>query len=57
MGCIYSDFEAYCSLGNVICIYEDDPNPIDSCEFYESDYMCYECDKDLNIEECICDEN
>lgn len=63
MGCIYnvhfSDFTGKCTLelkhlDDGICIYEDDPNPGDSCEWYESDYTCPECGADLNIEDCEC---
>jgi hypothetical protein len=47
MSCIYSDFNGKCTLwdenyelpcapdGDCVC--EDDPNPEDSCENYESD--------------------
>ena len=49
MGCLYSDFEGMCqnydedenySLDGMpwdgICIWEDDPDPSYSCEWYES---------------------
>ena len=49
MGCIYSNFDGECALWDVdtdyeaqgceagFCIVEDDPNPADSCEDYQSD--------------------
>jgi len=57
MGCIYNGWEGNCSLSdnNIICVYEDDPDPSYSCENYESDYYCHECGEDLNIKECGCD--
>ncbi len=39
------------------CSVDSDPCPLDSCSNYESDYTCYECGADLNIEECTCEEN
>jgi hypothetical protein len=60
MGCIYSDREGECDineeLGNGICVYEDDPNPADSCQHYESDWVCGDCGNDMNVEECECDQ-
>jgi hypothetical protein len=60
MGCIYSEFSGRCSVGvdgcDDGCIYDDDPNPADSCEQYESDWVCTECGVDMNVEECTCEE-
>ncbi len=39
-----------------ICVCSDDPDPSDSCDSYESDYVCHECGADLNVVECTCDE-
>ena len=69
MGCIYSDFEGECSLyeqghpnnpegcvDDSTCCAEDDPLPGDTCGAYESDWLCSECDADLNINECECED-
>ena len=66
MGCIYSnngmgEDAGSCTLlsedDNIIyCDYEGDEDPGYSCESYESDYYCSDCGRDLNIEECECDE-
>jgi len=58
MGCIYKDSDGVCTMGVKEsldgCIYEDDPDPSDSCASYESDYVCSECGIDLNVEDCEC---
>ncbi len=41
---------------NGYCAVEDDPNPADSCDSYESDYTCYDCGVDLNVSDCECKE-
>jgi|WetSurMetagenome_2_1015567.scaffolds.fasta_scaffold1917859_1 hypothetical protein len=41
---------------NGICVCSDDPDPSDSCQSYESDYVCNECGVDLNVAECECEE-
>ena len=41
---------------NGFCVCSDDPDPSDTCQSYESDYVCHECGVDLNIGECECEE-
>lgn len=43
------DEEGYCGVG-------DDPDPSDSCDAYESSYVCIDCDADLWVSECECEE-
>ena len=72
MGCIYEDngFDEGCGSCSLweeeiemngcdkkgICVCSDDPDPSFMCEYYESDYQCFECGADLNNEECACEE-
>ena len=67
MGCLYCNFDGECELysndngpsGQVdgVCVVDEDPNPADSCEFYESNWTCPDCGVDLNVEECKCDKD
>ena len=69
MGCIYCNYDGICQFfdedeaeirpngcdNNGNCLVEDDPIPSESCEQYESNWMCYECGADFNAdEECTC---
>jgi len=45
---VFDDPNGYCGA-------DDDPDPSYSCDHYESDYYCFECGIDLNVEECDCD--
>lgn len=38
------------------CEVYDDPQPGDNCESYESDWFCNDCDVDLNIDDCQCEQ-
>ena len=38
------------------CVCSEDPDPGRTCESYESDWYCSECDTDLNVEECTCED-
>ena len=40
---------------NGMCCVSDDPDPADSCDSYESDYVCHDCGVDLNVEDCQCE--
>ena len=60
MGCIYSDFEGKCQFSPIeqgtdekgFCIVEEDPNPSDSCESYESNAIdCPECGAECDNED------
>jgi hypothetical protein len=55
MGCLYSDFTGHCQMLEIDCIYEEDSDPSQDCECYESDYQCSECYVDLNVSECKCE--
>jgi len=65
MGCIYSNFEGKCDFYPTeikigadwkgFCVVEEDPNPANSCDSYESDCQgnCPECGEESeNEEEC-----
>ena len=39
------------------CCVTDDPDPSVSCDAYESDWQCYECGVDLNVDDCECEED
>ena len=55
MACLYSNFQGYCTLEeDISCCFEEDPNPTDGCENYESDNYCSDCGCgcDLNTEYC-----
>ena len=41
---------------NGFCVCSDDPDPSDTCQSYESDYVCHECGVDLNVAECECED-
>ena len=69
MGCIYEDWEGNCQMfedghrnGPMGCDKEGkcnasgDPDPNVSCDTYESDSVCPDCEADLNIEDCTCDD-
>ncbi len=40
---------------NGYCSCSEDPDPSYTCDSYESDYVCPECDQDLNVEDCGCE--
>jgi hypothetical protein len=64
MGCLYCNFEGRCDFYPGIvklgtdwkgfCMVEEDPNPADSCDSYESNTpICPECGEECeNEEEC-----
>ena len=63
MGCIYTDNDGVCTIDHDdemmedgYCCFDDDPDPSDSCESYESDNMCRDCYADLNVEDCTCED-
>lgn len=70
MGCIYNNFDGDCQFFDAedgdtspegcdeegICICEDDPDPVDTCQSYESNWTCSECGQDLNVDECGCED-
>ncbi len=43
-----------CDLKTGECYALDNGKPYDECPEYESDYICSECQADLNTEKCTC---
>lgn len=71
MGCIYEDqMEGTCTMFDEKnpdlrpqgcdkkgeCCTSEDPDPNVGCDFYESDWTCFDCGVDLNIDECECED-
>ena len=66
MGCLQNNFHGECNVWDEsvempgcddegFCVCDDDEDPADTCEDYQSDWECSECGCDLNINECDCE--